>query len=101
MRGVDIKRPSTRRRGADEFELLDLRRWDACLQATRGVDEVYALAADMGGMGFISSHNAEILPNNALINSIRWRRRASTASGATSTRRRPASTPSTGSTTPT
>ena len=40
---------------ADEFELLDLRRWDDCLQATRGIDEVYALAADMGGMGFISA----------------------------------------------
>src|SRR5207342_3902973 len=52
----------------DEFELLDLRRWDACLEATRGVDQVYALAADMGGMGFISSHHAEILHNNALIN---------------------------------
>jgi nucleoside-diphosphate-sugar epimerase len=32
------------------------------------IDEVYALAADMGGMGFISSHHAEILHNNALIN---------------------------------
>src|SRR5690606_6609380 len=50
------------------FEILDLRRWDNCLQATRGVDEVYALAADMGGMGFISFHHAEILYNNALIN---------------------------------
>ena len=38
------------------------------METTAGVDEVYALAADMGGMGFISSHNAEILHNNALIN---------------------------------
>ena len=38
-----------------------------CLEATRGVDEVYALAADMGGMGFISSHHAQILHNNILI----------------------------------
>ncbi len=48
--------------------ILDLRRWEDCLTATRGVDEVYALAADMGGMGFISAHHALILHNNALIN---------------------------------
>jgi GDP-D-mannose 3',5'-epimerase len=47
---------------------LDLRRWENCLQATHGVDEVYALAADMGGMGFISANHAAILHNNALIN---------------------------------
>jgi GDP-D-mannose 3',5'-epimerase len=68
VRGVDIKRPEYSPVDADEFELLDLRRWENCLQATRGVDEVYALAADMGGMGFISSHHAEILHNNSLIN---------------------------------
>lgn len=68
VRGVDIKLPEYTPLDADEFELLDLRRWDNCLQATRGVDEVYALAADMGGMGFISSHHAQILHNNALIN---------------------------------
>ena len=53
---------------ADEFELLDLRRWDSCLIATRDVDHVYALAADMGGMGFISANHATILRNNTLIN---------------------------------
>ena len=68
VRGVDNKYPEYCLTDADEFELLDLRRWDNCLQATRGIDEVYALAADMGGMGFISSHHAEILRNNALIN---------------------------------
>jgi GDP-D-mannose 3',5'-epimerase len=68
VRGVDIKPPAFTSIDADEFELLDLRRWDCCLQATRGIDEVYALAADMGGMGFISSHHAQILHNNALIN---------------------------------
>ncbi|HOR00745.1 MAG TPA: NAD-dependent epimerase/dehydratase family protein [Anaerolineae bacterium] len=68
VRGIDIKRPEFSDSDADEFELLDLRRWDNCLQATRAVDEVYALAADMGGMGFISAHHAEILRNNALIN---------------------------------
>lgn len=68
VRGVDIKLPEFAETDADEFELLDLRRWDNCLQATRGIDEVYALAADMGGMGFISSHHAQILYNNSLIN---------------------------------
>jgi GDP-D-mannose 3', 5'-epimerase len=68
VRGVDIKVPEYSEIDADEFELLDLRRWENCLQATRGVDEVYALAADMGGMGFISCHHAEILHNNSLIN---------------------------------
>jgi GDP-D-mannose 3', 5'-epimerase len=68
VRGVDIKPPEFSVIDADEFELLDLRRWENCLRATRGVDEVYALAADMGGMGFISSHHAEILHNNSLIN---------------------------------
>ncbi|HVM18866.1 MAG TPA: NAD-dependent epimerase/dehydratase family protein [Egibacteraceae bacterium] len=68
VRGVDLKYPEYTDVDADEFELRDLRRWDECLAAMRGVDEVYALAADMGGMGFISSHHAEILHNNALIN---------------------------------
>ena len=68
VRGVDIKVPEYSAIDADEFELLDLRRWENCLQATRDVDEVYALAADMGGMGFISCHHAEILHNNSLIN---------------------------------
>lgn len=68
VRGVDIKKPEYTPIDADEFLQLDLRTWDNCLEATRGVDEVYALAADMGGMGFISFHHAEILYNNALIN---------------------------------
>jgi GDP-D-mannose 3', 5'-epimerase len=68
VRGVDLKYPEFCSVDADEFEILDLRRWDNCLQAMRRIDEVYALAADMGGMGFISSHHAQILHNNALIN---------------------------------
>lgn len=68
VRGVDIKYPEYSEVDADEFEILDLRRWDNCLQATRGIDEVYGLAADMGGMGFISSHHSQILHNNSLIN---------------------------------
>ncbi|HYW71435.1 MAG TPA: NAD-dependent epimerase/dehydratase family protein [Pyrinomonadaceae bacterium] len=68
VRGVDIKEPEYGKTRADEFELLDMRRWENCLKATEGIDEVYALAADMGGMGFISAHHAEILHNNSLIN---------------------------------
>jgi len=68
VRGVDVKHPEYTDVDADEFEILDLRKWDNCLQALRGVDHVYALAADMGGMGFISANHAVILRNNALIN---------------------------------
>jgi len=51
----------------DEFHLLDLRSLDNCLRVTRGVEEVYNLAADMGGMGFIQSNHATILYNNTMI----------------------------------
>lgn len=68
VRGVDLKQPEFCASDADEFLIRDLRRWDACLESARGVDHVYALAADMGGMGFISCHHAEILRNNLLIN---------------------------------
>lgn len=68
VRGVDIRHPEYAPTDADEFCLLDMRRWEDCLLATSEIDEVYALAADMGGMGFISSHHADILRNNALIN---------------------------------
>jgi nucleoside-diphosphate-sugar epimerase len=63
VRGADIKKPEYSEPDADEFHLLDLRRWENCLKATTEVDEV-----DMGGMGFISNHHAEILHNNSLIN---------------------------------
>jgi nucleoside-diphosphate-sugar epimerase len=68
VRGADLKEPEYAATRADEFLLLDLRFWENCLQAAAGVDEVYALAADMGGMGYISSHHSQILYNNALIN---------------------------------
>ncbi|OLC82308.1 MAG: NAD-dependent dehydratase [Acidobacteria bacterium 13_1_40CM_3_65_5] len=67
VRGVDLKYPEYAPSDADEFLIRDLRRWEACLEATARVDDVYALAADMGGMGFISNHHAEILRNNLLI----------------------------------
>jgi nucleoside-diphosphate-sugar epimerase len=67
VRGVDIKLPEFAPTDADQFELLDLRDWANCLQATRQVHEVYSLAADMGGMGFISNYNARIISNNTRI----------------------------------
>jgi len=68
VRGVDVKPPEYEDSPAQEFELLDLRRWANCLQATRGVQHVYNLAANMGGIGFIESHKAEIMHDNVLIN---------------------------------
>jgi GDP-D-mannose 3',5'-epimerase len=68
VRGVDVKRPEFCSTDADEFLQMDLRDSTNCQLATSGVDDVYALAADMGGMGYISCNHAQILRNNALIN---------------------------------
>jgi nucleoside-diphosphate-sugar epimerase len=67
VRGVDVKHPEYAASDADEFLLLDLRDRAAAERAADGVDEVYALAADMGGMGYISSNHARILHDNAAI----------------------------------
>jgi nucleoside-diphosphate-sugar epimerase len=72
VRGVDIKEHEFCPTAADEFLLLDLRDKHNC-QAALAVDgggfvEVYQLAADMGGMGFIHSAECEIMHNSALIN---------------------------------
>jgi len=72
VRAVDIKQHEYRPSAADEFLLLDLRRQQDCeaaLTISGGkLDEVYQLAADMGGMGFIHSAECEIMHNSALIN---------------------------------
>jgi len=68
VRGVDLKPPEYSPTEADEFLELDLRDRRNCMVATANAEEVYALAADMGGMGFISANHAQILRNNALIN---------------------------------
>ncbi len=68
VRGVDIKEPEFTDIDADEFQLLDLRWKENTDKATEGIDHVYSLAADMGGMGFISANHSQILYNNALIN---------------------------------
>jgi len=73
VRGVDIKEHEFAPTAADEFLLLDLRDPGNCRQALTlpdggTFDQVYQLAADMGGMGFISVAECEVLHNNALIN---------------------------------
>ena len=69
VRGVDIKYPEYEVSASDDFEILDLRKAESCLLATRGgIDEVYNLAADMGGIGYITAYLADIARNNILIN---------------------------------
>jgi len=69
VRGVDIKYPEFEATTSQEFEILDLRYWDNCLEATKNIDMVYNLAADMGGIGYITAYLADISMNNILINS--------------------------------
>lgn len=47
---------------------LDLRVWENCLIATKGIDKVYNFAANMGGIGFITAVGAEVMHDNVLIN---------------------------------
>jgi nucleoside-diphosphate-sugar epimerase len=68
VRGVDIKYPEFEPSAASDFRILDLRKLENCLEATRGVDQVYHLAADMGGIGYITVYHAEIARNNTTIN---------------------------------
>ena len=72
VRGVDIKEHEFAKTAADEFKLLDLRVRERCEEAlildNGTFDEVYQLAADMGGMGFIHAKECDIMYNSALIN---------------------------------
>ncbi|OGV77676.1 MAG: NAD-dependent dehydratase [Lentisphaerae bacterium RIFOXYB12_FULL_60_10] len=72
VRGVDIKAHEFCPSAADEFLVLDLRQeancWRALSLPSGKFDEVYQLAADMGGMGFIHSAETEIMHNSVLIN---------------------------------
>jgi nucleoside-diphosphate-sugar epimerase len=74
VRGVDLKHPEYSPPAADDFKVLDLREEKACQAAVvppegdAPFDEVYQLAADMGGMGFIHSAECEIMRNSALVN---------------------------------
>jgi GDP-D-mannose 3',5'-epimerase len=73
VRGADLKYPEFSETAADEFKILDLRELPNCEEALslasgETFDEVYQLAADMGGMGFIHAAECEIMRNSALIN---------------------------------
>lgn len=70
VRGVDLKRPEWSESEADEFWLLDLRDARNAAIATRGIEWVFALAADMGGAGFVFTgmNDLDIMHNNVLIN---------------------------------
>src|SRR5258706_15540191 len=68
VRGADLKAPAYHPSAADEFLILDLSRWENCLRASKDVDRIYNLAADMGGIGYIKAHCADISRNNTLIN---------------------------------
>ena len=68
VRGVDIKRPEFGETQADEFLLLDLRNPENTLTACDGMGEVYNLAANMGGIGFIEKYKAVVMYDNVLIN---------------------------------
>lgn len=68
VRGVDTKYPKYGGTRADEFFISDLKDFENALVSTQDVDFVFGLAADMGGMGFISKNHAKILVNNSLMN---------------------------------
>jgi GDP-D-mannose 3',5'-epimerase len=71
VKGVDLKRPAFSPTQADEFVLGDLRDPELCRRVVdRNFDEVYQLAADMGGAGFVftGENDADILHNSAMIN---------------------------------
>jgi GDP-D-mannose 3',5'-epimerase len=73
VRGVDLKYPGFAESAADEFQIRDLRKQPQCEKVVltpggKPFDEVYQLAADMGGMGFIHSAECEIMRNSNLIN---------------------------------
>lgn len=67
VRGADLKEPEFERTHADDFHLVDLRHPAACAAAVAGMDEVYHLAANMGGMGFIEFNKADIAHDNVLL----------------------------------
>jgi GDP-D-mannose 3',5'-epimerase len=68
VRGVDIVEPQYELTQADEFIKSDLREFENCVTAVNNIDDVYNLAADMGGIGYISANHAILTRNNALIN---------------------------------
>jgi GDP-D-mannose 3',5'-epimerase len=70
VRGVDLKLPEFSSSACHEFVISDLRDSDMADRATSGIEEIYQLAADMGGAGYIftGDHDAVVLHNSATIN---------------------------------
>jgi GDP-D-mannose 3',5'-epimerase len=70
IRGADLKKPEYSDTVADEFIVGDLRDPNVIASAVSGVEDVYQLAADMGGAGYIftGEHDAAVMHNSVLIN---------------------------------
>lgn len=68
VRGIDIKKPEFSTSEADEFWFGDLRDKETARRLLEDVDQIYALAADVGGVGHLSRWNYEIIKNNLEIN---------------------------------
>lgn len=83
VRGVDLKYPEYWETFADDFMIGDLRDYSVCQRAIdQKFDEIYQLAADMGGAGFVftGENDADIMHNSGLINmnilDVAWKRNA-------------------------
>jgi nucleoside-diphosphate-sugar epimerase len=70
VRVVDIKFDDYITDYYSERKMLDLREKDNCFKAVEGIDKVYNLAANMGGIGFITEIGAEVMHDNTLINTL-------------------------------
>jgi len=68
VRSVDIREDCYLSTNEDEFLRVDLRFHKNTIKATKDIDYVFNLAADMGGIGYITEYNAAIMNNNSLIN---------------------------------
>ncbi len=70
VRAVDLKAHEFTTVPADEFVIGDLRDQALVERVVKGIDEIYQLAADMGGAGFVftGEHDADIMHNSATIN---------------------------------
>jgi len=69
VRAIDIKKPEFSNSEADEFWFIDLREREITKKIFEDIDEVYALASDVGGVGHLSRWNYEIIKNNLEIDS--------------------------------
>lgn len=68
IRGIDLREPAFEPTRATDFVISDLREFNACAKAVDGSDWVFQLAADMGGIGYLSANRGTVARNNATIN---------------------------------